>query len=155
SFLRSPRILRFSAYRIFTLFQCLELWLRTCGQRIPIDVQIHRDGSVPTHQADQIDDAALAEQFLRRVERRVAHLVFLEELGRKVINRFFIRRNRRWPSAFGDRVADCWTYTGLQRTAVVGAPLELRGPVTRCDDNRQLVQLPRYARRKTGRRAKL
>src|SRR5262245_54312431 len=70
-----------------TSFQRLELGLRTCRQRIPIDVQIHRDGPVPTHQTDQIDDTALAEQFVRRVERRITHLYFLEHLHRAVIAR--------------------------------------------------------------------
>src|SRR3954453_10341875 len=68
------------------LLQRLQLRLASRRQRIAVDVQQHRDGAVPAHPVDQLDDAAFAEHALRRGERRIGDLPGLEQLGGEVVD---------------------------------------------------------------------
>jgi hypothetical protein len=74
--------------------QRLELRLDAFAQRVTIDVQQHGDELVPAHGAHDVHHAPFADRLHGGLERRVAHLVSLENLGTEVVDGMLLRLSR-------------------------------------------------------------
>src|SRR6185437_374475 len=94
-----------------------------------VHVQGHRHQAVIAHGADEIDHRLLAEALGHRLERRVAHLLGLEQLLGEIIDRLLVGLEPGGPLPGGDVGGECRLQAGMEREAVMCVPLVLRRPV--------------------------
>src|SRR5438876_10640826 len=101
-------------------------------------VEHHPNQRVVAHQADAVEEGALAELRDRTGIGGVADAVVLQQLRAEVIQRFLILRHAVRPATVADRLGDLRIEATLDRERIMRGPLVRLRPLPRSNENDEL-----------------